>query len=123
MVTKIKILVVLGGLVFVLLNTGWATGVEFRKLVAVYKTTCKLDIIGVKYGRREFSIATVKRFAVPYILLHVPTSSAKDWILTRCHSTKSGNLIYIKFKDGTLRPASSVLLEQLDIINKVGLIK
>jgi len=75
--------------------------------------------IEVLYDGHYYSAGFVKQVARWFLFHHYRKETAEQWILRWCNKTvPSGNLIWVKLPDSSLKLAREILLQELEFLEK-----
>jgi len=86
---------------------------ELSKLLLVVETL-RSSNFKVIFDGTQYDISSVLLFARNYLRKNYNGEKAETWVSTYLHrSPHRGEVIYLKFPDGTRRPLRDVLLEEL----------
>lgn len=104
-----------------LIKSGYAFAqFENRPVSELSKLLYLIDRLGerdveIRYGSHSYRSKLISGIARWYLSRHYKKERAEDWLQKWCYRTlRSGNPVWIKLDDGSLRSAKEVIKEELD---------
>jgi hypothetical protein len=91
---------------------------DLSKLVYLIDRFMEADI-QILYDGHYYSAKFAKQVARWFLISHYKKEKPEKWVMQWCNKTMSGNLIWVKFSDGTLQPSREILINELKVIEKV----
>ncbi len=91
---------------------------ELSKLYYLINRFKTCNII-INYDGGHYKANWAAPYVTAFLMLHYrKDETARRWVMNYCHRTPSRKLIWAICPDGTKRPASEVLLHELEILEK-----
>ncbi len=75
----------------------------------------------VMYDGHEYTAVESAGYAKTFLSKNYKKGAADYWVKNHCYRTEpAGNIIYVKFSDGSKRPLKDILLEDLGRLQKLS---